>query len=157
MSRPPPPDPTNAAPEPGGLAAHLDRARGAQMRVLLEDYVELIDDLAGTTPDRAPIGPTVLARHLGVSHATVIKCIARLCREGLASSEPYRGVVLTASGTALADKVRRRHRLVVALLRAVGVPDADAEADAEGIEHHVSDRTLAAFERFLEKTKGSAL
>jgi DtxR family manganese transport transcriptional regulator len=41
---------------------------------------------------------------------------------------------------------------VVAFLAAIGVPEAIAEADAEGIEHHVSDETLAAFERFLAET-----
>jgi DtxR family manganese transport transcriptional regulator len=45
--------------------------------------------------------------------------------------------------------VRARHRLVVELLVAVGVPLEDAEADAEGIEHYVSESSLAAFARFL--------
>lgn len=127
-------------------AEHLDRARTARTRVLQEDYAELISDLAarGTA-----VGPSALARHLGVSHASVIKCIARMGREGLVTSLPYRGVSLTDSGHALAAQVRRRHRVVVALLRAVGVPEADAAADAEGIEHHVSSSTLAAFERYL--------
>ena len=35
-------------------------------------------------------------------------------------------------------------------LKAVGVPEATAELDAEGIEHHVSEKTLAAFEAFLK-------
>ncbi len=128
-------------------AEHHDRARIAQTRVLLEDYVELIADLSA---EGALVGPTALARHLGVSHASVIKCIVRMGREGLVTSLPYRGVALTEAGLALAATVRRRHRVVVALLRAVGVPEDDAEADAEGIEHHVSGSTLAAFERFLE-------
>jgi len=58
-------------------------------------------------------------------------------------------VFLTEAGHALAARVRTRHRVVVALLLAVGVPPDVAEADAEGIEHHVSATTLAAFERFL--------
>ncbi|MCQ8241801.1 manganese-binding transcriptional regulator MntR [Rhizosaccharibacter radicis] len=127
-------------------ADHLQRARNAQARILLEDYVELIDGIAG--PDGLA-GPSAMARQLGVSHASAIKCIARLVRAGLATSLPYKGVALTEAGRAMAERVRRRHRLVVSLLRAVGVPEADAEADAEGIEHHVSDTTLLAFERFL--------
>jgi DtxR family manganese transport transcriptional regulator len=47
--------------------------------------------------------------------------------------------------------VRNRHRLVVDLLVAVGVPAETAEQDAEGIEHHVSDISLAAFGRFLRR------
>ena len=135
----------------GTEARHHDRARSAQTRVLLEDYVELIAELGA---GGALVGPTALARRLGVSHASVIKCVARLGREGLVTSLPYRGVALTEAGRALAAQVRRRHRVVVALLRAVGVPEAEAEADAEGIEHHVSGSTLAAFERFLHRGAG---
>jgi len=37
----------------------------------------------------------------------------------------------------------------VAFLQALGVPPSAARADAEGIEHHVSDETLSAVEKFL--------
>jgi DtxR family manganese transport transcriptional regulator len=49
--------------------------------------------------------------------------------------------------------VRARHRLVVKLLLAVGVPAEAAEADAEGMEHHASEATLKAFARFLGRPK----
>ena len=49
----------------------------------------------------------------------------------------------------MAERCRARHRTVVKLLLAVGVPPASAETDAEGIEHHVSDATLDAFAAFL--------
>jgi DtxR family manganese transport transcriptional regulator len=127
-------------------ARRFGKARSAQSSALLEDYVELIADLlAGTGEAR----PTDIARRLGVSHATAIKTIARLKREGLATARPYRGVFLTASGQELAARVRARHRLVVDVLVALGVPAEAAEADAEGIEHHVSETTLRAFGRFL--------
>ena len=90
-----------------------------------------------------------IAARMGVAQPTATKAIARLKREGLATSRPYRGVFLTDEGAALADRVRARHRTVVELLVAVGVPEKTAELDAEGIEHHVSRKTLAAFERFL--------
>ena len=45
---------------------------------------------------------------------------------------------------ALAARVRARHRLVVEVLLALGVPAEAAEADAEGIEHHVSETTTSA-------------
>jgi DtxR family manganese transport transcriptional regulator len=44
---------------------------------------------------------------------------------------------------------------VVDLLVAVGVPTAVAEADAEGMEHHVSDAALEAFARFLGRRPGA--
>ena len=123
-------------------------ARSAQSHALLEDYAELIADLLASEGEARP---TDIARRLGVSHATVVKAIGRLKREGLATARPYRGVFLTEEGQALADRVRTRHRLVVDLLVAVGVPADAAEQDAEGIEHHVSDATLQAFSRFLQR------
>jgi DtxR family manganese transport transcriptional regulator len=59
-------------------------------------------------------------------------------------------VFLTDKGKALADRVRVRHRLVVDVLSALGVPTEAAEADAEGIEHYVSETTLKAFAQFLK-------
>src|SRR6266704_3108929 len=78
--------------------------------------------------ERGQARPTDIARRLGVSHATVIKSIARLKRERMATARPYRGVFLTAAGRALASRVRARHRLVVELLVALGVPAEAAEA-----------------------------
>ena len=137
-------------PAEGTQARRFGKTRSAQSTALLEDYVELIADLlAGEGEAR----PTDIARRFGVSHATAIKTIARLKRAGLATARPYRGVFLTEKGHALADRARVRHRLVVDVLRALGVPTESAEADAEGIEHHVSELTLKAFAQFL-KTHG---
>jgi DtxR family manganese transport transcriptional regulator len=127
-------------------ARRFGKTRSAQSTALLEDYVELIADLLASAGEARP---TDIARRLGVSHATAIKTIARLKRAGMATARPYRGVFLTETGTALAQRVRTRHRLVVDVLRALGVPAEAAEADAEGIEHHVSETTLKAFARFL--------
>src|SRR5580692_5524739 len=127
-------------------ARRFEKTRSAQSGALLEDYVELIADLLATGGEARP---TDVARRLGVSHATAIKTISRLKREGLATGRPYRGVFLTETGQALAARVKARHRLVVDLLLAVGVPAEAAEADAEGIEHYVSEATLRAFADFL--------
>ena len=142
--------PRGALPEEPTQASRFGKARSAQSGALLEDYVELISDLLGNGGEARP---TDIARRLGVSHATAIKTIGRLKREGLAVAKPYRGVFLTETGERLADRCRARHRLVVDLLIAVGVPVEAAESDAEGLEHHVSDVTLAAFERFLRMAK----
>lgn len=129
-------------------AERFGRARAARAHARFEDYVELIGDLASASGRARPID---IARRLGVSHATVNNCVARLEREGLVASEPYRGVRLTAAGEAMAARVRSRHRIVVDLLIAVGVPADVAESDAEGLEHHVSDAALDAFIRFLKR------
>ena len=134
-------------------ARRFGKARTAQSATLLEDYVELIADLHAAGGEARPID---IARRLGVSHPTAAKSIARLKREGLATAKPYRGVFLTEAGQDLATRVRARHRLMVEVLRAVGVPAEAAEADAEGMEHHASDATLEAFARFLGGRKRKA-
>ncbi|WP_102224491.1 manganese-binding transcriptional regulator MntR [Acidimangrovimonas sediminis] len=137
--------PTEEAP-PSEQAGRFARAREAQAKAVLEDYAEMIGDLIAVHGEARVAD---IAERMGVAHPTATKAIARLKREGLATSRPYRGVFLTEAGAALADSVRARHRTVVDLLVAVGVPRTTAEVDAEGIEHHVSHRTLSAFEAFL--------
>ncbi len=129
-------------------ARRFGQARTGRSSAVLEDYAELISDLLAAGGEARTVD---IARRIGVTHATAVKAIARLRREGLATGRPYRGVFLTAAGHALAERVRARHRLVVAVLVAIGVPVEDAESDAEGIEHYVSDATLAAFEEFVAK------
>ncbi|BAQ70898.1 manganese-binding transcriptional regulator MntR [Rhodovulum sulfidophilum] len=139
-----PPD----APPPADADRFL-RAREAQAVALLEDYVEMIGDLIA---EHGEARVADIAQRMGVAHPTATKAVSRLKREGLAVSRPYRGVFLTEDGAALAERVRQRHRVVVDMLVAVGVPREAAELDAEGIEHHVSDTTLHAFERYLTRS-----
>lgn len=129
-------------------ARRFGKTRAAQSSATLEDYAELIDDLLASS---GIARPTDIARRLGISHATAIKTIGRLKREGLATSLPYRGVFLTEAGARLAAKSRERHRVVVEVLTAIGVPRETAEEDAEGIEHYISPATLAAFRVFLKR------
>lgn len=146
------PLPTATEGQPSPEARRFDRARQAQSRALLEDYTELIADLAESHGE-ARI--TDIAARLGVAHPTATKAVARLKREGLAVSRPYRGVFLTDAGLAMAQAARARHRVVVDVLCALGVPHEAAETDAEGIEHHVSDVTLQAFAAFLADRDGA--
>lgn len=95
-----------------------------------------------------------LAKMLGVTHVTVSRTVGRLQAKGLVNSRPYRSIFLTEDGRTLAEQSSRRHEVVVAFLRSLGVRRAVAESDAEGIEHHVSGETLAAFERYLKKPRG---
>ncbi len=125
----------------------FSRAREAQSAALLEDYVEMIGDLI---EEFGEARVAEIASRMDVAQPTATKAVARLKREGLATSRPYRGVFLTAEGLALADRVRDRHRTIVDFLVAVGVPPETAELDTEGIEHHVSQVTLDVFLRFLD-------
>jgi DtxR family manganese transport transcriptional regulator len=77
--------------------------------------------------------------------------MSRLTREGLVTRQRYRSIFLTDSGRSMAEEARDRHRLVRDFLQKLGIDPETAEIDAEGIEHHTSEKTLAAFRRFLEQ------
>jgi DtxR family manganese transport transcriptional regulator len=137
-------------PEEPTQALRFSKARVARSASLVEDYVELIADLLNVHGEARA---TEVARRLGVAHPTALKSIARLKREGLATSRPYRGIFLTEAGQELAGRVRARHRLMVELLLAVGVPAEAAESDAEGMEHYASEASLKAFASFLVRRR----
>ena len=122
----------------------LTRQQHAQERA--QDYVEAIADLIQLRGEARAVD---LARSLGVTHVTVISTIERLMRDGLVTTEPYRSIFLTEKGKQLASQVKKRHETVVTFLVALGISPSVARADAEGIEHHVSEETLRAFERFI--------
>ena len=141
--------PTEEPGRPAELQADgFHAVREAHRSEIVEDYVELIAELIEQTGEARPVD---IAERLGVKQPTVSKNLARLTREGYVRRERYRSVFLTEAGEALADSCRRRHRTVVSFLLALGLDEATAEQDAEGIEHHVSQATLAAFQGFIEK------
>ena len=138
---------------PAPTAISLQRTREEHAQETAQDYVELISELIATT---GAARVTDLARRLGVTHVTVNRTIQRLQRAGLVTAQPYRSIFLTAAGQKLSDESRRRHEIVAAFLQSFGVPAAIADADAEGMEHHVSPETLAAFVQHLAATGGPA-
>ena len=128
-------------------AESLRRSRLDRALEIAQDYVEAIADLSQTLGEARV---TDLARRLGVTHVTVNRTLARLRQAGYVNTRPYRAIFLTEAGHRMAAECRRRHETVVAFLRWLGVSEKVAAMDAEGIEHHVSPETLAAFERRLK-------
>jgi DtxR family manganese transport transcriptional regulator len=131
-------------------AERFRRVRDAHLTEVAEDYVELIADLIEQTGEARLVD---IAVRLGVTKSTVNNTVQRLQRDGLLSSKPYRAIFLTEKGQALAAASRERHRVVREFLLAIGVDAETAEADAEGMEHHVSAATLAAFRKYLGKQR----
>lgn len=129
-------------------ALHQKQTRQQHAQERAQDYVEAIADLIERTGEARAAD---LARRLGVTHVTVIRTIERLQRHGLVTTRPYRSIFLTDPGKSLAATTRQRHQIVVRFLEALGISPRVAHADAEGIEHHVSEETLTAFKAYLKK------
>lgn len=133
--------------EPDAQAEVFAVVRQAHQMESTEDYVELIDDLIRSQGEARLVE---IAERLGISQPSASKTIARLQRDGFVTSERYRSIFLTDTGKALADSSRERHDLVYRFLLCIGVSDATAKIDSEGVEHHVSEETLQAFRRIID-------
>jgi DtxR family manganese transport transcriptional regulator len=130
-----------------GQAENFRRLRRDHALEMAQDYVEAIADLDAAAGEARVVD---LARRLGVTHVTVNRTLVRLQRAGYVNTRPYRAIFLTEAGRKLAAESKQRHETVLAFLRFLGVSQKTAEMDAEGIEHHVSPETLAAFKCWLK-------
>ncbi|KQN36436.1 manganese transporter [Sphingomonas sp. Leaf407] len=132
-------------------AAAFRATREAHATEMAEDYVELIGDLMTQFGEARLID---LAAHMGVSQPTAAKIVQRLKILGLVENRPYRALFLTGEGEALAARSRARHHVVSDFLLALGIDPETVAIDSEGMEHHVSDTTLAAMRRFVADRNG---
>ncbi len=114
-----------------------------------EDYLKRIYRLQTRQGDE-PVGMGDLARAVGVAAGSVTGMVKALVEMGLVSYEPYIGVRLTQQGERIALHVLRRHRLVEAfLVSTLGLDWSAVDAEAEAIEHVISDELLEHIDVFL--------
>ncbi len=124
------------------------KLRHAHHQETAQDYVEMIQDLL---KEEGEARVTEIAKRFGVSAVTTHKIILRLQKEKLVDSKPYRALFLTPKGKKMAIQSKKRHNVVYRFLKKLGVPEKTAQIDAEGIEHHVSPKTLRIFQKFMEQ------
>ncbi len=93
--------------------------------------------------------PVDIASHLHVTAPTVTGMLDRLREEQLVVHEKYGGIVLTGKGKSMAETLGQRHALLVRFLRLIGVEEARAQKDTEGLEHYVAPATLELLARFV--------
>jgi DtxR family transcriptional regulator, Mn-dependent transcriptional regulator len=104
----------------------------------VQDYAKAIWSLAQRSDE--PVSTSALAERLDVSPASASAMVKRLESLGLATREPYHGVELTAAGERVALEVVRHHRLLeLYLAQALGMPWDRVHAEAEVLEHAISD------------------
>ena len=130
-------------------AGAFQGVRAARRSELAEDYVELIAELIHTQGEARPVD---IATRMGVTAPTVAKTLDRLARDGLITRAKYRSIFLTEQGKALATECRLLHGIVLRFLLSLGLDPETAERDAEGIEHHVSEKTLALLAAFVRRS-----
>ena len=124
------------------------KVRDAHKTENTEDYLEIIADLLNKNGEARIVD---IANKLDIAQATANKTIQRLQNQGFVKKEPYRSIFLTLKGQELASISKKRHIIVLTFLKNLGLDAKTAEADAEGIEHHVSDKTLKKMDQFNKK------
>jgi len=113
----------------------------------MEDYLKAVFRIRDGT-GAATIGR--LSEAIGVSGPSTTNMVKRLHELGLVRHTPYRGVELTAAGERLARGVVRRQRLLeLYLVEALGFPWDEAHAEAEQLEHCVSETLEARLDAVL--------
>jgi len=103
-----------------------------------ENYAKALYELQGR--DASPVGTTAVAERLGVTPASASGMLKRLADDGVVEYEAYHGARLTPEGERIALEVIRHHRLLELFLAEVlGMPWDRVHAEAEVLEHHISE------------------
>jgi DtxR family Mn-dependent transcriptional regulator len=104
----------------------------------IEDYAKAIYALERRAGDA--VTTNALADRLGVTPASASGMVKRLGELGLVEHRPYRGISLTEQGRRVALEVMRHHRLLeLYLVQTLGVPWDRVHAEAEVLEHVLSE------------------
>ena len=112
-----------------------------------QDYLKALYALG---PAGEAVPTSRIATHLGVSAPSVTAMLGRLAGEKLVAYTPRAGARLTPRGRREALEMVRRHRILETfLVRVLGLDWAEVHADAEVLEHHISDRVLSAIDRLV--------
>ncbi len=104
------------------------------VRERVEDYLGAIYRLRATA--ELPVPLSVLGEHFGFSPVSIHEMIQKLSQRGWITYYPYRGVILTEQGEAVAIALLRRHRLWERFLTdMLDIPWAEAHDIAGALEH----------------------
>ena len=116
-------------------ADSVDRAHSSPA---VEDYAKAIYALESRGGES--VSTNAIAERLGVTAGSASAMIRKLADQGLLTHNPYHGVQLTPDGARVALEVLRHHRLLeLFLVQELGVPWDRVHAEAEVLEHHLSE------------------
>src|SRR5438477_4591329 len=117
--------------------------------ITVENYLkQLYLEQQNSSEELVPMGK--LATQMGVVPGTATSMVKALADSGLVDYEPRSGARLTRGGQQLALHVLRRHRLVeLFLVKVLGLDWSEVHAEAEELEHAVSDKVLERIDSLL--------
>lgn len=91
-----------------------------------------------------------IAESLSIAQPSVTSMLKTLSGQDMLDYKPYRGVRMTEEGRRAALRVIRRHRLIeVFLIESLGMGWDEVHAEAERLEHALSEKVTNALEEYL--------
>jgi len=90
-----------------------------------------------------------------VSPPSVTKMLQKLDEKKYLEYEKYHGINLTDIGRQVADTIRRKHRTLLEFFEILNVGKGIANQDAEGLEHHLNDKTIRQLRKFITFLKSN--
>ena len=113
----------------------------------IQDYLKEIYKLQN---EAGRATTSAVAERMGVAASSATAMVKKLTALGLAAHEPYRGVVLTQAGEAVAIEVIRHHRLLEQYLaETLGLSIDAVHAEADRLEHALSEELEALIDESL--------
>jgi DtxR family transcriptional regulator, Mn-dependent transcriptional regulator len=113
----------------------------------IQDYLREIYKLGQSG---GAVSVSGLARAQEVSPASASAMVKKLAALGLLEHPPYRGISLTPAGERVALEVIRHHRLLeLYLAETLGVHVDDVHAEADRLEHVISEELEARIDSAL--------
>jgi DtxR family Mn-dependent transcriptional regulator len=125
----------------------LNPVAGPALTDAIQDYLKEIYKLQ---EGEARVSVTALAREQGVAAGSASEMVKKLAALELVDHEPYKGVRLTPAGERVAVEVIRHHRLLeLYLAKTLGLHVDDVHAEADRLEHVISEELEARIDRAL--------
>ena len=117
-----------------------------------EDYLEVIAELVelkgyATTLD--------ISRFMNVTPTSVTKMLQKLDEKKYLEYEKYHGINLTNTGKQVADSIRRKHSTLLEFFEILNIGKHIANQDTEGLEHHLSDKTIRQLRKYITFLKSN--
>lgn len=115
-----------------------------------EMYLETIYVLSQSSKNVRAID---VGQQLGFSKPSVSRALGILKEGGYVIGDENGFLSLTESGTAVAEKIYERHRILSQVLMQLGVDEKSAAEDACRIEHVISEKSFDAIKEHM-KSRG---
>lgn len=115
----------------------------------MEDYLEAVYEIE---KEKSAVRVRDVARKLGVTMPSVTGALKNLQALGFIEHHRYEYIHLTEKGTAQAEKISTRHRIMLTFLTGIiGVEPETAEMEACRMEHVLSAETVEKLTQYVAR------